>query len=286
VNELVNEFKILSRRHIEQIIAASVDLRHPPQALLVKQIVAHINAEDIVLVEETLNFTVDATRTCRVFACLNLPLGVIEDEAGRGDRTTGNTSNAWWKEIVLSSILPYRKLNSFQVLTGAYGLGSAQGDRVSPLQALAASGVRLEPGLNSSVRVAPSAIAAEAGRSSVPLVLGVVTADGAMELTLCRFQGERRVEVVKQILLPDFVAISGLYGLEDNHSNECMICCDERINAVLLPCCHCALCENCAPNLRDGRCPICRVPYTGYVTLPFRTEGNIGVLSPLLQSAR
>ena len=145
--------------------------------------------------------------------------------------------------------------------------------------------------MNSPVRV-PVVHCPAGGLALVPLVVGIfVASEGgigrATELTLCkRSQGGSRVEVVKQILLPDMVAISGLYGLEENHNSECMICCDERINTSLLPCCHCALCENCAPNLRDGRCPICRVPYTGYVTLPFRNQQlntSTTVLSPLLQ---
>jgi hypothetical protein len=311
VNELVDEFKILTRRHIEQIIAASADLRHPPQTPVIKHLHSHINVETISGQDprNAVSFTVDTTRKCAVFACLNLPLKTIELEAGRaavvGESEGGPTeTRLWWRDVVWTSIFPFTKRRLQFSGAGEGGAGQRPIHPLSPLRALAATGQRISPphggvGFGLAVTIAPSSIrsASEGGEVVVPLLLGVASmADGeggwgSMELTLCKLSTEGRIEVLKQVVITSeggnagIVAISGLYGLEENHTNECMICCDERINTALLPCCHCALCQNCAPNLRDGRCPICRVAYTGYVSLPFRTPPPLsGVLSPLLSS--
>jgi hypothetical protein len=63
--------------------------------------------------------------------------------------------------------------------------------------------------------------------------------------------------------IPDF------FGIDER---TCMICCDANINTVLMDCCHCTTCENCANSLRDGRCPICRNSVTEKIIIPI---GNV-----------
>lgn len=44
---------------------------------------------------------------------------------------------------------------------------------------------------------------------------------------------------------------------------ECIICCENDANTVIVSCGHQALCETCATTLTFKECPMCRTPITG-----------------------
>ena len=46
---------------------------------------------------------------------------------------------------------------------------------------------------------------------------------------------------------------------DENNDNACKVCFSNKINTVLIPCFHAAVCSSCANRLRETRkCPICR----------------------------
>ena len=64
---------------------------------------------------------------------------------------------------------------------------------------------------------------------------------------------------------------NGIFGFEDNNPNpECMICCDDVVNTVLIPCAHASTCESCTNSFRDSKCPICRTLFNMKITIPVK----------------
>ena len=265
VVHLLHELKVLSRRHLEQVVASSSQLRHAPVTPSTLQLKAHIDCENILLSGSTLSVTVELATgaSAKVFAAVNVPFSILEVWPASSVSDTPARTH-WWREAVIAALLPCSKRFSGEPPAPETAINA--GSRLSPLRALAAAGTPLQQ--SQRVEVAVSQMASdEAGL--IPLAVGVAYGEG-MEVSLCKIGLNNRVEVVKQLLLPEGLTICGLYGFEESSAPECMICCDRRVNTVLLPCCHCSLCQICAQNLRDGKCPICRSVYASYVSLPVR----------------
>ena len=265
VNHLMDELKILSRRHLEQVVASSAQLRHAPVVPAKLSLRAHIDSDTITLSESTVtcNVEVAAGVPVKVFAAFNMPFTILDSNASHAvpvDRMR------WWKEALFSALLPCSKMHSEEsvIATTDRAKEVDMSRLMSPLRALASGGTRAQQSQTVRVTVAQMTTS---DSGMIPLAVGVAYEDG-LELSLCRVASSGRVEVIKQLILPEGLVICGLYGFEESSTPECMICCDRRVNTVLLPCCHCSLCQVCAQNLRDGKCPICRSVYASYVALP------------------
>jgi Zinc finger, C3HC4 type (RING finger) len=278
VNHLVEELKILSRRHLEQIVASSSQLRHAPVVPAVFSVLAHIDAESISLDGSVVSCDIllSNNATARSFAVSNVPFSIIE--VWSVPQTNVSMSGTiWWRDAVLSALLPCSKrLVGEATALNVSRENNVETNRLAPLRALESGGVRIS---SSGKITLPVSQMGQDDTGMIPLVVGVACGEG-MELSLCKVGSSGRVEVIKQLLLPQGLTICGLYGFEESSSPECMICCDRRVNTVLLPCCHCSLCQICAQNLRDGKCPICRGIYSSYVSLPvrdafFQTAGRL-----------
>ena len=280
VNHLDDELKILSRRHLEQVVASSAQLRHPPVIPPVLPLRAHVDADTITLSESTVTCNVEVALgvTAKVFAAYNIPFSILEVTASP---LVSEDRFRWWKDALLSALLPCSKRVAGDLITNQTTQDVDMNRLMSPLRALASGGTRVTK--SQEIRVTVTQMTSvDAGM--IPLAIGVAYEDG-VELSLCRTISNGRVEVVKQLILPEALQICGLYGFEESSTPECMICCDRRVNTVLLPCCHCSLCQICAQNLRDGKCPICRSVYASYVSLPVREDPATRLPQPSLVNA-
>jgi Zinc finger, C3HC4 type (RING finger) len=45
--------------------------------------------------------------------------------------------------------------------------------------------------------------------------------------------------------------------------NLCVVCMEEKVSILILPCAHLCVCPECAGSV--GQCPLCRKPFKGYV---------------------
>jgi len=63
-------------------------------------------------------------------------------------------------------------------------------------------------------------------------------------------------------------AETDIYGFEDSVFPECMICCDDVANSILIPCGHTSTCEECSTSFRDSKCPIFRQKISMRITIP------------------
>ena len=277
VSHLIDELQLLSRRHLEQIVASSSQLRSAPVATPIFHLLAHIEPENIVLSESRISFTVEiaANVSAHIFAATNVPFTFLENPSDSSQHDVAERSQ-WWRDNVISALLPCSKRFIRDEHAHVTDRENEHVNKYSRLRSLAANGTSIKQSQRAEITV--SRIASdEVG--IIPLVLGVAYGE-TFEVTLCRIGTSNRVEVVRQLILPEGLTICGLYGFEQSSTPECMICCDRRVNAVLLPCCHCSLCHSCAQNLRDGKCPICRGVYSSYISLPVHEEETEAVRLP------
>jgi hypothetical protein len=53
----------------------------------------------------------------------------------------------------------------------------------------------------------------------------------------------------------------------DEDDTKCKICYDNRAKVLTLPCRHAVMCETCAQQLEDEKCPMCRSPIENTIVL-------------------
>ncbi|CEL93991.1 unnamed protein product [Vitrella brassicaformis CCMP3155] len=184
-----------------------------------------------------------------------------------------------------------RAMDTFAVAAPSGGAGASS--------AAAAEATTPSDTTNQDLQV-PLVIIATGQRSratsaSLGSIGGVPIAEGYCQVTVVRFKpGEDpnvpAAEVVRQVVLCSRVgngAMGGdggplgplgpqeakdIYGLEDEHDRDCLICMANPKDAMLLPCRHCTLCYCCLRSLRQERCPLCRVNFSSFITFPIRKD--------------
>lgn len=82
-----------------------------------------------------------------------------------------------------------------------------------------------------------------------------------------------KAEITKQLLSvwdqqskeANLFALSEVYGMGQNNSEECVVCLTERKVYILLPCRHLSVCNDCFRHI--DKCPQCRSPFDNYIVL-------------------
>jgi len=80
-------------------------------------------------------------------------------------------------------------------------------------------------------------------------------------------------EVVKQLVVERagqsrVVQIDGLYGFEEGDEEDlCMVCCDATKNAIVLPCLHASVCNDCLRQINNEKCPVCRGQFSAMIEI-------------------
>lgn len=137
--------------------------------------------------------------------------------------------------------------------------------------------------------VVPLVIVAEASR--MPVVSHVqdepvLQMHGEVSLVRFRSASSNRAtpEVFHQVAFGESATceIEGIFGFEDEET-DCVVCYDLPKNVILLPCHHCSVCHPCFTHLRDESCPLCRSPFSAFVTIP-TCSGRAQEVTPLRSS--
>ena len=63
-----------------------------------------------------------------------------------------------------------------------------------------------------------------------------------------------------------------IFGMDADTQPECVICLEAPRNAVLLPCRHLCVCDDCLREIDS--CPICRSPFARYITFQGAQDGS------------
>ena len=220
----------------------------------------------VTVVNEKVQIDVEPSRSIRLYTqvpMLVLKEALLPEEDGPSDRVGRRPT---WLDIV-TEVLGIRRAKTVgSSLTGDVYY-SIEGRR--PLESVGKRFDRLLSRFNVSVREEFEIDSrTDSAHPVVPLValFPFENTDGLWSMSLFHgaesltvFFDPHRSELVAYSMIPAF------YGIEEE---TCTICCDARIDTLLVDCFHCSTCENCANSLRDGRCPICRKSVVEKIIIP------------------
>jgi Zinc finger, C3HC4 type (RING finger) len=279
VNDLVDEFEMLNKRHLEQIILASTELRHPPAPA--KQLRMPFDVRDVSYTQENgdIRVKVKCDVAVRSVMAAYKDFKISENEEIDHLRYSVRDSTValgrWWIKTLFMGLT---NIKIPHTIISEENPQDQMNVRINEFLEKATDKIVLSPGMNQVVNLTATRLSdaiPTSGNAVVPLLIAIA-ADSVILLNFCRLVPmTNRVEIQKQVYFPLDLQICGFYGLEASPQTvECMICCDRRVDTVLIPCCHCSLCDECAKNLRDGKCPMCRSIYGSYVVLPINSSSR------------